>query len=61
MDLREIRKSHSLTMRQAAEKLKISDATLSLIETGKRKPSIKIAKRISKLFKISLDEIYKDA
>lgn len=48
-------------MRQAAEKLKISDATLSLIETGKRKPSIKIAKRISKLFKISLDEIYKDA
>ena len=60
MDLRAIRKQHGFTLKQVAEKIHASEATISLVETGKRKPSVTIAKRIGKLYGISLDDIYRD-
>ena len=46
--------------RSVALKLGISESYLSLILSGKRNPSIKVAKRISKLFHISLETIFKE-
>ncbi len=46
--------------RSIALKLGISESYLSLILSGKRNPSIKVAKRISRLFHISLDTIFKE-
>lgn len=60
MTLRERRKELGLTMKQVAAKVKASESTISLIETGKRRPCIKIAKRLGKLYGIPWTDFYKD-
>lgn len=60
MNLRARRKEMGLTMKQVAEKVKSSEATISLIETGKRRPTVKIAKRLGKLFGIKWEDFFKD-
>ena len=40
----ELRKEHSLSQSQLADKLHIAQATLALYETGKRKPNIDMLK-----------------
>ena len=60
MDLRERRKEIGLTMKQVAEKVRVSEATISLIETGKRRPCVKIAKRLGKLYGIPWTDFFKD-
>lgn len=60
MTLRELRNSIGLTMKQVAEKVRTSEATISLIETGKRRPSVKIAKRLGKLYGIPWTDFFKD-
>lgn len=60
MDLRARRKEIGLTMKQVAEMVKTSESTISLIETGKRRPCIRIAKRLGKLYGIPWTDFYKD-
>ena len=47
MQLREIRKAQNLTMKQVSERSNISESMLSLIESGKRTPSVRSAQRIA--------------
>lgn len=47
MQLKEIRKAQNLTMKQVSERSDISESMLSLIESGKRTPSVRSAKRIA--------------
>lgn len=47
MQLREIRKAQNLTMKQVSERSDISESMLSLIESGKRTPSVRSAQRIA--------------
>lgn len=60
MTIREIRKERGLTMKQVADMVQVSEAVISLIETGKRRPSIRVAKRLGKLFGIRWEDFYKD-
>jgi|TARA_R110000803_G_scaffold32999_2_gene72382 transcriptional regulator with XRE-family HTH domain len=46
------------TQRQIAEKIGISEGMVSLMFAGKRQPSIKVAKRIAKIYKLDLNTIY---
>jgi len=46
------------TQRQIADKLGISEPMVSLMFAGKRQPSIKVAKRIAKIYKLDLNTIY---
>ena len=46
------------TQRQIADKLGISEGMVSLMFAGKRQPSIKVAKRIAKIYNIDLNTIY---
>ena len=46
------------TQRQIADKLGISEPMVSLMFAGKRQPSIKVAKRIAKIYNIDLNTIY---
>lgn len=47
MQLKEIRKAQNLTMKQVSERSDISESMLSLIESGKRTPSVRSAQRIA--------------
>ena len=46
-DLKAIRKKHSMTGATLGEKAKTSPSTLSMIETGRRRPSVDLAKRLA--------------
>lgn len=46
------------TQRQIAVKIGISEGMVSLMLAGKRQPSIKVAKRIAKVYKLDLNTIY---
>ena len=45
-DLRALRKEQGMTGAVLGEKAKVSQAALSLIENGKRRPSVNLAKRL---------------
>lgn len=47
MQIKEIRKAQNLTMKQVSERSDISESMLSLIESGKRTPSVRSAQRIA--------------
>ena len=47
MELCNIRKRKNLTMKEVGLQAKISESTYCLIENGKRRPSVKVAKRIA--------------
>lgn len=51
------REYRSLTQQQLADKVKISKAYLSQIETGKRKGAMKVLSKIAKVLDISLDDV----
>jgi len=56
--LEEIRKQHGITQEELAEKLEVSRQTIGSLENGRYNPSILLAFKISKLFKISVEEIF---
>ena len=55
--LYELRKNANLSQEQLAEKLNITRQTISNWELGQTVPDIMQAKEISKIFKITLDEL----
>ncbi|MDP2981703.1 MAG: helix-turn-helix transcriptional regulator [Candidatus Latescibacter sp.] len=56
--IKEFRARHDLTQAQLAEMLGVRRETISFIEQGKYNPSLKLAHRIARALKSSLDEIY---
>ena len=53
----ELRKKENLSQEQLAEKMNVTRQTISKWELNETTPDIKQAKELSKLFKISLDEL----
>lgn len=53
--LKSVRLEKGWTQQQVADKLKIAKASYANIERGTRKPSLKIAIKIQKLFQIPID------
>ena len=53
----ELRKKENLSQEQLAEKINVTRQTISKWELNETTPDIKLAKELSKLFKISLDEL----
>lgn len=56
--LEEIRKQHGLTQEELATKLEVSRQTINSLEKGKYNPSILLAFKISKLFKMLIEDIF---
>ena len=56
--IKEFRARHDLTQAQLAELLGVRRETISFIEQGKYNPSLRLAHRIAKELKSSLDELY---
>jgi len=55
--IKKLREKHNLTQAQLAEKLSISDKTISKWETGKGYPDISLLEPIAKVFQISITEL----
>lgn len=56
-NMRAIRKSHGLTMRQLGETIGASESSISLYETGKQSPDITMLCRIADALHVSTDEL----
>ena len=56
--LRELRSERSWSQGDLAEKLDVSRQTVNAIETGKYDPSLPLAFRIAKLFRLPIETIF---
>ena len=56
--LKEYRERHGLTQQQLAEKLGLSQSTLSAIENGDSVPRILTARRIAKIINVTVPEMF---
>lgn len=52
------RKEKGLTQRELASQANISRAYLSHLESGKYKPSLNVAKRLSDILRLSVDDLF---
>lgn len=52
-----LRKEKNMTQQELAEKLNVTDRTISNWETGRRLPDISILKELSVIFSVTIDEI----
>lgn len=52
-----VRKAKGYSQSEFAEKLGVSQATVSQIESYRRKPSVKILKRITEVWDLSMDQL----
>lgn len=57
MNLKAIRKSNGLTQEEVAILLNIKQSTYSGYETNKSEPDINILKKMSQIFRVSIDEL----
>ena len=56
--VRELREGRAWSQGDLAEKLDVSRQTVNAIETGKYDPSLPLAFRISKLFRLSIESLF---
>ena len=54
----ELRKANGLTQQDLADRLEVSRQTIISLEKGKYDPSIGLAHKIAKLFKLSIEEVF---
>ena len=58
--LRELRQMRGLSQAELAEKLKVSRQTVNAIETEKYDPSLPLAFKIARLFRLKIEEIFEE-
>jgi len=57
-DLRERRAQRDWSQGDLAEKLGVSRQTINAIETGKYSPSLELAFKIARLFKVRVEDVF---
>lgn len=58
--VRELRKERGWSQAELGVKLDVSRQTINAIETGKFDPSLPLAFKIAKLFKLLIEDIFED-
>ena len=58
--LRELRAVREWSQNDLADKLRVSRQTINALETGKYDPSLPLAFKIARLFKIPIEEVFSD-
>lgn len=58
--LRELRATREWSQNDLADKLRVSRQTVNAIETGKYDPSLPLAFKIARLFKLPIEEIFSE-
>ena len=59
--MRELRASKGWSQSDLADKLRVSRQTVNAIETGRYDPSLPLAFKVARLFKIPIENIFDDA
>jgi len=54
----QLRQEHGLTQQMLAEKLSVSRQTIISLETGRYNPSIRLAWQISRLFGLTIEDVF---
>ena len=57
-NLKDLRKSKNISQNDLADELSVSRQTVNSIENGKFDPSLTIAIKLTKYFKVPLEEIF---
>ena len=57
-NLKDLRKSKNISQNDLADKLSVSRQTVNSIENGKFDPSLTLAIKLTKYFKVPLEEIF---
>jgi putative transcriptional regulator len=58
--LREMRTAKEWSQSDMAEKLEVSRQTVNAIETGRYDPSLPLAFKLARLFKVAIEDIFVD-
>jgi putative transcriptional regulator len=58
--LREMRAARGWSQSDMAEKLEVSRQTVNAIETGRYDPSLPLAFKLARLFKVAIEDIFVD-
>ena len=58
--LRELRATREWSQSDLANKLGVSRQTINALETGKYDPSLPLAFKIARLFKLPIEEVFSD-
>jgi putative transcriptional regulator len=56
--IKELRARHDLTQKELAQKVDVRRETIVFLEKGKYNPSLKLAYQISKVFNLSIEEVF---
>ncbi len=56
--LEELRKKAGLTQEMLAEKLEVSRQTIGSLEAGRYNPSIQLAFKLARFFKVTIEELF---
>jgi len=57
-NLREMRAAQEWSQSDLAEKLEVSRQTVNALETGRYDPSLPLAFKLARLFKVSIEDIF---
>ena len=57
--IKALRKKHNLNVKQLAEQLNVTPRYINMLESGERTPGLRLAKRISDLFQVKVDDLIK--
>ncbi len=60
LSVREHRERMNLTQKELASLVGVNQRSISAYESGSRKPSLKIAMKLAKIFKVKLEELLYD-
>lgn len=60
MILRTLRIKFGLSQDELAKEMGCNRSTITMIETGKNVPSVKLAKKLAKYFDVNFSEFFKD-
>ncbi|OAI57809.1 Cro/Cl family transcriptional regulator [Planctomyces sp. SCGC AG-212-M04] len=58
--LRELREARNWTQADLGDALNVSRQTINALETGKFDPSLPLAFKIARLFRLSIEDIFQD-
>jgi len=58
MNLKDLRLKKKLTQKQLAELLGMSTSHIQKLETGTRKPGLVVAKKLAKLYNVSINRLF---
>ena len=58
--MRMLRKASGLTMKEVAQRVGRTEGCISLYETGRREPSVKMAKKLAQVLGCVWEELYDD-